>query len=120
MAFLRCGGGGDVLPVFGQQPDKYFFNETAGTSGTHSIPVTKKPRYLVYEMWSRTSNYYGFTGIVDVANNKAWRIGYMASGIVNAEWTNWTNFFTTVSSSSVVYAYNALSYNARVGVHVYY
>lgn len=121
MAFVEVSsGGGSVLPVLGQTPDKYIVFDTAGTSGTSQINVTQKPRFLLYSMWSRTSNYYGFLGVVDVENNRAYRSGYMASGITNAAWTNWQNFFTTVSDTKVVYSFGALSYNSRVAIHVYY
>ena len=107
-------------PVFGGTPDKTFVNNTAGTSGTATITVTQKPRYIVYSMWSRTSNYYGFTGIIDVTNNQAYRMGYMASGAISESWTNWSNFFTTVSASQVIYAYNAVSYNSRIQIQIFY
>ena len=108
------------LPVFGDTPDKTFVNNTAGTSGTATISVTQKPRYIVYSMWSRTSDYRGFTGIIDVEQNKAYRMGYMASGAISESWTNWNNFFTTVSATQVIYAYNAVAFNTRVQIQIFY
>ena len=108
------------MPNFGGTPDKIFQNNTAGTSGTATITVTKKPRYIVYSMWSRTSNYYGFTGIIDVVQNRAYRIGSMASGSVSAAWTNWQNFITSISATQVVYAYSAVSYNHKVQIQIFY
>ena len=109
-----------ILPVFGGTPDKTYANNTAGTSGSVDITVTKKPRYIAVGIWSRTSNYRGLLGIIDVNGNKAYRMGYVGSGAVSESWSGYTNYFTTISASKVTYSYAGFGENHRVQIQIFY
>lgn len=120
MALFRCSsGGGGSIPSFGSEPDVVFYNFNAPSSGSKSITVTQKPRYIVYTQVRKASNYTYFTGIIDVENNQAWRVGY-ADADLNGSWTSWVNTFTTVSSSAVVLDYSVANYSKAVAVQIFY
>lgn len=103
----------------GGTPDKTYQNNSAGTSGSVDITVTKKPRYIILGVWTRSNTYQGMVGIIDVTKNQAYRMGYFTSAVAEA-WTNYTSYFTTISSTKVTYSYAGFSGNSRVQILIYY
>lgn len=120
MAFFRAGGSGGNLPNFGGTPDKTFQNNTAGTSGSSTITVTKKPRYIVMGVWSRSNTYAGFVAVVDVQNSRAYRMGIGNSGAYTTDWPAYTNYLTTISATQVVYSYVPYGGIHRVQIQIFY
>lgn len=103
----------------GGTPDKTYQNNSAGTSGSVDITVTKKPRYIILGVWTRSNTYQGMVGIIDVTKNQAYRMGYFTSAVAES-WTNYTSYFTTISSTKVTYSYAGFSGNSRVQILIYY
>lgn len=122
MSLFRCGGG-EALPNLGGTPDAKYLNASAGTSGTASIAVTQKPRYIILSMWARTGSAYpGNFMVIDVAANSGHLFGY--SGSANSDRaltsTDISGYFPTISSSSVVYNIAKWGLNHRVYIGIYY
>jgi len=108
-------------PALGKTPDKTYQNATAGSSGTVTISVTQKPRYIVIGHWGRTTNYYGFLGIVDVVQNKAYRMGQRSAGAYAEDWSSsYASYFTTISATQVIYDLSAFGANSRVQIQIFY
>lgn len=107
-------------PVFGGTPNKTYQNNTAGTSGTVDITVSQKPRYIVVAIWGRNSNYRGFLGVVDVEQQKGYRMGYVTSGAVDESWSGYANYFTTISATKVTYNTAGFGENHRVQIQIFY
>lgn len=105
----------------GGTPDKTYQNNSAGSSGSVDITVTKKPRYIVLGAWSRSgSSYYGMVGIIDVTKNQAYRMGIFSQGAFSEDWENYTTYFPTISSTKVTYSYAGYGGNHRAQIMIYY
>ena len=114
---LQSGAG-----MFADAPDVNWYNMSAGSSGTASITVTQKPRYIIAAMTSRGSTYNFRTIFVDVANNKGWQMGARGSGTaVNEDFSSSiSEVFPTISATTVVYSYTWWAANQRVEIGIYY
>ena len=104
MALYRCGGA--PLPNLKGTPDAKYLNNTAGTSGTVDIAVTKKPRYIIATIWTRTgTSYPGNLMIIDTTTMTGYRMGYSGSsttdGALNS--SQIASYFPTISASKVTY-----------------
>lgn len=109
-------GGIDLL-----NPDVQFDNSTPKSSGTIDIAVTKKPRWIVLTLTTSNSSGIVQFAIVDVSNNVAYRKGYWDSA--ERSWSNWTNFanyFPTISDTKVTYNYGGWGGLHRVYINIYY
>ena len=109
----------ETVSNLGGTPDKTFQNNSAGSSGSVDITVTKKPRYIILSAWARTSAYRGMVGIIDVAKNQAYQMGY-SNGAIERAWTDYTTYFPTISSTKVTYDYAGFAGNSRVQILIYY
>lgn len=103
----------------GGTPDKTYSNDSAPSSGSVDITVTQKPRYIILGLWHRANAYQGLVGIIDVTKSKGYRMGYFSSA-VSGDWTNYTSYFPTISSSKVTYSYAAFAGASRVKIMIYY
>ena len=121
-AIIQLSTGGYLVKTvsnLGGTPDKTYANNSAGSSGSVDITVTKKPRYIILGVWTRGNTYQGMVGIIDVTKNQAYRMGYFTSAVAES-WTNYTSYFTTISSTKVTYSYAGFSGNSRVQILIYY
>lgn len=107
-------------PKFGQQPDVVFNNADAPATGTATITVTQKPRYIVFTMTRKATTYVYYTAIIDVVNGIAWRTGYTSDTDRNEAWPGWTDVITSVTDSQVVIDYSAHNYEKRITAQIYY
>lgn len=112
--------GGGSIPSFGGKPDQVLNKVDAPNSGSEAITVTQKPRYIVYGMVRKATTYIYMTGIIDVENERAWRVGYTAGGAANGVWNDWASEFTTISDSQVVINYAHRNYEKRINVQIFY
>lgn len=121
---IKANGAGrftkNGFPFLGYPPDKTYQNNTAGTSGAADITVSQKPRYIVVAIWGRNSNYRGFLGVVNVEQQKGYRMGYVASGAVNESWSGYSNYLTTISATKVTYNIAGFGENHRVQIQIFY
>lgn len=122
---VKMGGAGYLyetqFPDFAGAPDVNWYNMTAGSSGTASITVTQKPRYIICAITSRNSNYSFRTIFIDVENNKGWAIGSDSATAKNEDFSSKiSTLFPTISASSVVYSYVLWGANHRVNIGIYY
>ena len=92
------------------------------SSGIDTITVSKKPRYIFYSATMLASPYNGFLGIIDVEKGQAVRAGYYGSAAHTTfeDWSTYTNVFTTISDSQVVYNQAAYSASHRATIAMYY
>ena len=121
MAFIHCiKVGGTSLDL--TNPDAQTAINSATTSSTTNISVTKKPRYIVVMIWDRSGSNYNFMlGIVDVAKSTGKRCGYLSAGATS--WTTWTgyvDYFPAITSSAVAYSGSTWGRNHRVHILIYY
>ena len=121
MALYRCGGA--PLPNLKGTPDAKYLNNTAGTSGTVDIAVTKKPRYIIATIWTRTgTSYPGNLMIIDTTTMTGYRMGYSGSsttdGALNS--SQIASYFPTISASKVTYNMATWGLNHRVYIALYY
>lgn len=122
---VKVGGAGYLyeteFPDFGLEPDVTYQNLSAGSSGTVSITVTRKPRYIIAAANGRNSNYSVSLLIVDVTNSKCWRLGCEGSTPVNTDFSSSiSTVFPTISETSVVYNYAWWAANHRINIDIYY
>lgn len=122
MALFRCsggsGGGGSSFD-FGEAPDAKYV-ATLGNGSTASIPVTQKPRYILFGMFPTTgAQGAGLIGCYDVENNKAYKYGYWSSADQSGNWDNVSNYITGVTSSAVAIK-NSYGVSCRILCGCYY
>jgi hypothetical protein len=103
----------------GGTPDKTYSNDSAPSSGSVDISVTKKPRYIILGIGQKATTYQTLVGIIDVTKSKGYRMGFFSSA-VSGDWTNYTSYFPTISSSKVTYSYAAFNGSSRVKILIYY
>ena len=94
----------------------------SSSGGTTNITVTQKPRYIVLATWNASGSLFGGElAVIDVTNETAKRMGYGTNGAISwGDWSGYTSYFTSITSSSVTYK-SAWSSNAcRSMILIYY
>ena len=99
-------------------PDVSWTSANMSINSTRTITVTQKPKYIQM-LFINLNVSSGFSGIFDVKNNKTFRSGYYYSTIHNEAWSNYTDYITSVSASSVTVK-NGYGNNCAVVVNIYY
>ena len=112
----------ETVSNIGLQPDKVYTSDSLGTSGTTTISVTQKPRYIFLSIVNTANSSYFYMYMYDVTKAKAWRFARAGSSTIVSEnaTSAITSIFTTVSSSSVVFSNSYFSTQKRVFIAIYY
>ena len=119
MARIRASLSGGSASLNLLSPDTYKVLESV-SSGNTIISVTQKPRWIVLAVWS-VSGSSGCFAIVDVTNNTAKMCGYWSSSLKDwQDFSSWTEYFTTVSNSQVIYNNARWGGAHRLNVFIYY
>lgn len=109
------------FPSFGAQPDVIWQNRSVAATGSSTITVTQKPRFIFCTLNSNNSNYSVRSILIDVNNNRAWGLGYNGNTAVNEDYSsNISTIFPTISASSVVYNHAWWSASHRANIMIYY
>ena len=118
---LRTKGGGKSQTTdLSSPPNAVYTNASMANNATATLAVTQIPKYIVICMNSQTSSYNYGTLIINVEDNTAYMIGYWSSTFQNQDYsTNWTDFITSVSDSSISIK-NAWGSTVRMDLCVYY
>lgn len=119
MALYRTGGGGGVN--LSDAPDANYTNANMANNATATLAVTQKPRFIMICLTTTSASLFNYgTIIIDVVNNSAYILGYWSGSFhIQSYSAQWTNYITSVSSSSIGIK-NAWGSSVRMLVGAYY
>ncbi len=121
MAIIKVDYGtiGGGLPI-GCVPDVSNITTETNT-GTTTIPVTQKPKYIFISL-CQSNNSNGFLGMIDVNNNMGYRLSFWGDARHIEPWNTFQSFFTSITNSEVVYDNSTWSstYTSRAYIAIYY
>jgi hypothetical protein len=119
---VKMGGAGHLvssLPINLLAPDKYWQGNISG-SGSQSITVTQKPRYVIFTIAQYgANNGYSGTFIFDAQNITGIYYRYQSSGYTNGSLDDASGWLTSVTASSITVK-NNMSSTVRGTVIIYY
>ena len=117
--YVRCGNGGGSGIDLSKAPDAIYTNANMSNNATASLAVTQKPKFITVSISGLgTAGNFGF-GIINVDTSTAYWYAYYSSAFHNEVWTIWTDFITSVTSSTVSIK-NAWGSAVRMDVGAYY
>ena len=101
-------------------PNAVYTNASMANNATDTLAVTQTPKYIIICMNGQAASYNYGTLIINVEDNTAYMIGYWSNTFQNQDYsTNWTDFITSVSDSSISIK-NAWGSTVRMDLCVYY
>ena len=118
LAQLEKKGGGEDFD-FSKVPDALYNNNNLGNSATATLAVTKKPKMIVACFINNTIPNSFLVGIINVEKNTAYRYGLWSGSNQNAVWSNFNNYITAITDTSVSIK-NSYGESCNVRVGAYY
>lgn len=124
MAFVEMdfasGGSGNIFDIFAP-----FTDSTKGTysyvdlpkNATLTIPVTQKPRYIVFAKMRKDTTYKMTLGVVDVEKMDEWDVRAFEGGVIHR---NGLTNLVSISDTSIVVSMDSPDTSSRLCVIAYY
>lgn len=106
---------GDVYGIDLSNPTTSWYKASmaSGSSDTkQGLPST--PRYIIFSCLATS----GMAAAIDVKRNKAYRVRYTGTQWYAEDWSGWTSYITSITSTSVTFT-NAASSAANYCALIY-